>query len=203
MTKYDATDAYYTNPETGVLYNTLNIINDSDLKDVETLLLDDAFDRLALRYSKTHKFGEPDIRFIHKEFLGSLYSWAGKYRLVNISSSGLEWCQVRFIEAQMKEFGKLLKRLTPFASQWTRQDIIRHLAVIHGELVVVHPFRDGNGRTTRLLCDLLLMQANHRPIGRIFPADKAFREKYYEGIREVWRCKEYTILIKMLEELIG
>jgi cell filamentation protein len=39
--------------------------------------------------------------------------------------------------------------------------------VVHLELILIHPFREGNGRTARLLADLMAMQANRPPLNYI------------------------------------
>lgn len=68
------------------------------------------------------------------------------------------------IEASMLVFEKnFLSRYTPCHCS----DIIKladALGIIHVELIVIHPFRDGNGRTARLLADLMVMQAQRPPL---------------------------------------
>jgi len=59
----------------------------------------------------------------------------------------------------MKEFKEgLLREFTPCRFDTTEQ-IARALAVVHTELVLIHPFRDGNGRVARLLATLMALQA--------------------------------------------
>ncbi|XP_059485970.1 protein adenylyltransferase Fic [Neocloeon triangulifer] len=53
---------------------------------------------------------------------------------------------------------------------------IRYAALAHYKLVYIHPFTDGNGRTSRLLMNLILMQAGYAPV--IIPRQD--RQKYYE-----------------------
>lgn len=102
------------------------------------------------------------MRDLHKLFLGEIFEWAGKYRIVDISSPQIRWCHAQFIESELERYSKLLSELTPFSPDLSREEIINRLVKVHGELIVIHPFRDGNGRTTRLLCDLLLGQAGAR-----------------------------------------
>lgn len=102
----------------------------------------------------------------------------------------------------MKKYSSLLEKLTPFSPALSRKEIITRLARIHGELVVIHPFRDGNGRVTRMLGNLLLMQAERKPIQQEVFYGKSLREEYYQAIREVWRQAEYSLLIAFLDRLL-
>ena len=80
--------------------------------------------------------------------------------------------------------------------------MLHRLAQSYGELIVIHPFRDGNGRVTRILCDLLLMQAEHKPLGHHSFEDKSIREEYYQAVREVWSQAGYTSLIRLFDRLL-
>lgn len=112
------------------------------------------------KYSEKHHFTDQDVRTIHKWFLGDIYIWAGTYRSVDLSSENIRYCHAKYIHNSMKSFGVMLAETTPsFSPLWPKDEILKRLAKIHGELIIIHPFRDGNGRTTRLLCNLLLMQA--------------------------------------------
>ena len=97
----------------------------------------------------------------------------------------------------MKAFSKLLSVLTPFKADFSKDELAKRLAEIHGELIVIHPFRDGNGRTTRLLCDLLLIQAGKKALDTIIFYKKSFLTKYHSAIKEIWQHKNY----KELEDL--
>ncbi|XP_044742126.1 protein adenylyltransferase Fic [Chrysoperla carnea] len=78
---------------------------------------------------------------------------------------------------------------------------IRYAAIAHYKLVYIHPFVDGNGRTSRLLMNMILMQAGFPPV--IIP--KQHRHKYYETlelanegdirpfIRFIAQCTEHTL----------
>ena len=72
------------------------------------------------------------------------------------------------IEPEMKRFEEILEELTPLTHDLSRNKLLESLAKIQGELIVIHPFRDGNGRIARLLGDLLLMQAQLDRLGKNF-----------------------------------
>lgn len=187
----------------GVLKNKPGITNQEELDYVESQALLKAYEQSALHYLETHVFTENDIRYLHKLFLGEIYEWAGEYRTIDISSEDIRWCHAAFIESEMKRFDKMLKDLTPFTPDLSRAGILENIAQIQGELIVIHPFRDGNGRIARLLTDLLLMQTQLEPMGKDFFYDDKIRQEYYSAIREVWSLRDYKKLIRFLDRFLS
>ena len=102
----------------------------------------------------------------------------------------------------MQNYEKRLARLTPFSPKLSREEILSRLAELHGELIAIHPFRDGNGRTVRLLCDLFLMQAGLTPIELgVFKKQKT-REEYFTAIQAVLNEVDYQPLARLLDRLV-
>jgi cell filamentation protein len=88
---------------------------------------------------------------------GELHSWAGKYRQVNVKKDSFSFAASAQIPKLMTEFEEgPLKRYTPCRS---RENLTAGLAEVHVELVLIHPFREGNGRVARLLAVLMGLQA--------------------------------------------
>ena len=76
---------------------------------------------------------------------------------------------------------RTLREFTPCKFD-TIEKTIKALAVVHTELVLIHPFRDGNGRVSRLLATLMALQAELPPLD--FSSLKGYRRKaYYIAIR--------------------
>jgi cell filamentation protein len=64
----------------------------------------------------------------------------------------------------MAEFeSEVLARLTP-CNCVDHASLAEALAEVHAELILIHPFRDGNGRLARLLAVLMALQAGHRQL---------------------------------------
>lgn len=64
----------------------------------------------------------------------------------------------------MAEFERdVLQRLTPCIGT-DHDQLAAALAEVHAELILIHPFRDGNGRLVRLLAVLMALQAGVRPL---------------------------------------
>ena len=97
------------------------------------------------------------IKRMHQLALGHLYAFAGKFRTVNISKGGFTFPAALYLDASMREFDAKVLRREPQAPA-SREMLIPYLAIVHGELLFIHPFREGNGRTARLLLDLIAMK---------------------------------------------
>ncbi len=103
---------------------------------------------------KSHQFiAEEDIKDIHKIILlGIVDEWAGVYRQVEIfiRGSNTEFPLPKEVSALMKKFIRWLQD-----QQETHP--VRVAAEAHFKFESIHPFRDGNGRTGRLLMNLILI----------------------------------------------
>lgn len=114
--------------------------------------------KLMGMYTKDHRFTSEDICTIHKAWLDDVYAWAGQYRQVNISKDDFSFAMARYIPQQMCDFGdKILRKYTPCLFE-SDEEIVTALAVVHAELMLIHPFREGNGRAGRLLSVLMAFQ---------------------------------------------
>jgi cell filamentation protein len=105
------------------------------------------------------RFTGGDIRSMHLRWLGEVYEWAGEYRQVNIAKGGFMFAAASRVPRLMQDFERgPLRDYTPcgFAMLETQATA---LAIVHAELILIHPFRDGNGRCARLLATLMGLQA--------------------------------------------
>lgn len=142
-----------------VLRNRLGIVRVRDIEQAESEALLAAQNELLDHYTLTHRFTAEDIRAMHGRWLGGIYGWAGEYRSVNVSRGGFLFAAADQIPRLMGEFGRReLAEETPCAGM-DEPRLIRALARTHAELVLIHPFRDGNGRCARLLAYLMAVQA--------------------------------------------
>ncbi len=112
---------------------------------------------LTEKLSGRTKFDVKYILQIHKSALGHLYSFAGKYRDVNLSKGGFPFAAARFLPEIMKEFEK--ETLSKLPNKYSSKDeLIKDIAKVHGEFLFIHPFRDCNGRTARILANLMSLK---------------------------------------------
>lgn len=157
-----------TESETKVVLEDGITIGGKPLKDhYEAAGHSEAFD-LLYRLSKNNDITEGDILNLHKLFYYRIDSeHAGKYRDKPVIITGTDFVPPAPLEIPqaMQQFSEkipTLKKLHP----------VIYAARLHADLVTIHPFIDGNGRTARLLMNLALVQGGY-PITVIPPVVRA------------------------------
>jgi cell filamentation protein len=155
-----------------------------------------ALEELTTLYDESHRFTAADICRIHKVWLGRVYSWAGQYRRVNLVKDNFPFAAAAQIPKLMAVFERgPLKEFTPCRPA-PAGELANALAVVHVELVLIHPFREGNGRVARLLAVLMGLQAglpalyfesfSGRRRQRYFSAVRAGLERQYEPMARLF-----------------
>lgn len=126
---------------------------------------------------KHHTVSEQLIRSLHQLItLGTDKEWAGVYRNANVIITGTSHQPPDVLEVPLK-----MRELTHWLkANRENLNIVGLAALLHHRLVHIHPFFDGNGRTSRLLMNLLLMQ-NGFPLTIILKND---RKKYYRVLAQ-------------------
>ncbi|MDA8105884.1 MAG: Fic family protein [Nitrospiraceae bacterium] len=142
-----------------VLKNLLHITGKRKMDIVEAELFAMSIPMLASKFDRDHRLTAEDVCSIHKLWLGDVYEWAGRYRQVNVSKDGFSFAMARHVPKLMQDFEKgPLKIYTPCRFK-KDEETITALAVVHTELTLIHPFREGNGRAGRLLAVVMAFQA--------------------------------------------
>ena len=166
-----------------VLSNRLGIKQVREIEQAETEALLAVQEWSVGHFSAEHRFTADDIRLLHREWLGEIYPWAGEYRRVNISKGGFMFAPAGQVQRLMEEFSrKELATLTPCAGL-DEFDLIAALARTHAELVIIHPFREGNGRCARLLSWLMALQAG-RPALDFTPLAGRRKTAYFAAVQQ-------------------
>lgn len=142
-----------------VLKNLLGIKRKREMDALEAVRLSEVTDWAIRHYSADHRFTAADVCLLHEKWLGEVYLWASEYRHVNISKGGFTFAMAAQVSRLMDEFQrKVLSVYTPCNFD-DPEKVIEALAITHCELVLIHPFREGNGRVSRLLSTLMALQA--------------------------------------------
>jgi cell filamentation protein len=165
-----------------VLKNQLGITSKEELERVEEIRFERLVEEAVARFDADHRFSAKDILWLHKFWLEGVFSWAGTYRKVNIGKGGFMFAAAAHVPELMRQFeSQQLARLTPcrFGSV---KEVAAALAEVHVELVLIHPFREGNGRVARLLSVLMALQAELPPLD-FSNLQGAGREKYFAAVR--------------------
>jgi cell filamentation protein len=183
-----------------VLKNRLGIISKQDMDAVEARALEHAMDTLVRTYGETHQFTAADLRDCHRVWLGDIYEWAGQYRRVNVSKDGFPFAAAAQVPALMDQFEReTLRRWTPCSFSDPRQ-VVHALAETHVELVLIHPFRDGNGRLARVLSTVMALQAGLPLLDFSVIAGKS-KNAYIAAI-QAGLDKHYVPMESLLREII-
>ena len=129
-----------------VLQNKLNITNQVELNKQEELIskkkAQKLFDSGKIDTIKVGTFS--GLKQIHKYLFGDIYEFAGKMRDVNISKGNFRFAPVMYLAQSLKQIDKM--------PQSTFDEIVEKYV----EMNIAHPFREGNGRATRIWLDLIL-----------------------------------------------
>ncbi|XP_076637376.1 FIC domain protein adenylyltransferase [Colletes latitarsis] len=116
-----------------------------------------------------------DILEIHKRVLGHVDPvQGGQFRRTQVYVGGHVPPGPGDIHYLMEEFAMWLN-----SESAIRMHPVRYAALAHYKLVHIHPFSDGNGRTSRLLMNMILMQAGYPPV----IVHKQHRHTYYENLQ--------------------
>lgn len=161
--RYDVSDLTEAQFEPGsnelVLKNRLGIKSAQEMDIAEARALERAMSNFIGSYGEGHRFMAADLSELHKDWLGEIYEWAGKYRQVNISKGDFPFAAAAQVPKLMSSFEHdVLQRNMPCNFK-DRAEIVCALAETHVELVLIHPFREGNGRLARILSTLMALQA--------------------------------------------
>ena len=147
-----------------VLRNLLGIVRVRDMNEAESQMLGVAQEAALDRYSANHRFTAADVCTLHRLWLAPIYAWAGEFRGVNIGKSGFQFAHEPLIERLMSALERgALRRHTP-CLPGDDAAVAHALAEVHAELILIHPFREGNGRVARMLALLMALQAGLPPL---------------------------------------
>lgn len=204
VTRYDTdqlTEAQFEPGSRGrVLKNLPGIRSKREMDEMEATKLADATDWAIRHVTADQRFTAADICRWHKQWLGEVYPWAGEYRQVNISKGGFVFAMVAQVPRLMLEFErKELKRFTPCAFD-NQEKVLEALAITHCELVLIHPFREGNGRLSRLLSQLMALQAG-LPLLNFSVIKGKQRENYFAAVR-AGMGRDYAPMIEIFRKVV-
>ncbi|NYT66720.1 Fic family protein [Alcaligenaceae bacterium] len=157
LDKYGVGQDPYCYPGSGALKNHFDLRDEQDLSEVEHYLSNIAAQKLEF-YEPP--YGLDTLKQIHYRLFSDIYYWAGKIRTVKISKGTTQFCVPHRIEPEAdKEFKKMA------AQNWfqghTRDMLVTEVAASYGTLNSIHPFREGNGRTQRILFEWIIINAGY------------------------------------------
>jgi cell filamentation protein len=201
--RYDVSgnvEGQYVDEAQTVLVNKQGITRLEALQIAEEAALTSAYESLLDEVRTTTRMTCDLLRHIHGRIFGDLYDWAGRWRTVNISKSGITWPPPAYISENMEAFERDVLRMHPASALAEDEVFCGAAAEIHGEFLVVHPFREGNARTIKLLTDMLSLQTG-RPL-LIYDQSDFGREQYVAAASAAFK-HDYRPMKDVLREALA
>ncbi|MDO7975772.1 Fic/DOC family protein [Oceanotoga teriensis] len=194
MKDYSIKDQIYCYENTLILKNKLNIKNKEELEIVETKITSFKIAELQKREFKEYNLNFLFFKNLHKFIFEDLFEWAGKIRIIDISKDSFKFAHHIYIE---KEASKLFNQLKKenYLKNIKKEDLIKKISHYITEINVLHPFREGNGRTIREYFRILLQNLDYKINFNI-----KNKQKYIEAMIE--SPYDQKNLIKFLKENI-
>lgn len=156
---YTTTQSLYCYPNTNVLKNKLNIHDQEVLKRAEEAItavkqLDLLQNPINGNFTKTHLFN------IHKFIFGDIYPFAGKIRREQISKADTMFYPPNLINRELdKIFAEIMN--SGMLKEKSTEKFFDRLSYVMAELNIIHPFREGNGRTIREFIRLMAKRCGY------------------------------------------
>ena len=165
------------------LENKLGITNSAELAREEERISKkkavELFESGTLDNLEPGKFAS--LQSIHKALFEDIYDFAGQLRTVNLAKGNFRFAPLIYLEAALANIDKM--------PQSTYDEIIEKYV----EMNVAHPFREGNGRSTRIWLDLMLKSG----IGQVVDWSKMDKEDYLLAMeRSPIKDVEIKVLLK-------
>lgn len=184
-----------------VLRNLLGIRLVREMQSRESVALLSATQRAIDATTADQRFMSMDVCRLHRDWLGEIYPWAASYRTVNMTKDGFPFAAANQVPRLMDELEKVtLQRFTP--CRFVERDRqAQALAVVHAELMLIHPFRDGNGRCSRILATLMALQAGLPPLD--FSGIRGRERQRYIGAIHSALEREYEPMIAIFGRVIA
>ena len=147
-----------------MLENKLGITDSAELARIEEKISKQkAVEMFESGYLESLEAGTfESLAKIHKYLFDEIYDFAGELRMVNISKGNFRFAPLMYLDAALQSIDKM--------PQSTFDEIVEKYV----EMNVAHPFREGNGRSTRIWLNLMLK----KEIGYVVDWSKVDKEDY-------------------------
>lgn len=193
LDKYGTGQDPYCYPDSHVLRNRFDIRDETRLAAAEG--------EITLAAASEVEFAPPpyDLLYfcnLHRLLFCDIYDWAGEIRTIDISKGHTRFCSIDRI---VTEADKLFLNLATdnYLAGMHRSELIDRVAEFYGDLNVVHPFREGNGRAQRLLFEHIIINAG-------------FEIDWWQVDEEEWLCAniaavscDYRLMTALFTKCIG
>jgi cell filamentation protein len=192
LDKYGTGHDPYCYKNSTALINRFNITDDSILQDAEREISSNAYNSIQFRcppYDLNY------LKNIHFQLFSKIYEWAGKIRTIDISKGDTRFCIVSRIEPEANKIFKKLSK-SNFFVELSANSLVNELAELYGDLNMIHPFREGNGRTQRILFEHITWNCNYNLNWSV-----ASKDEWVKANIESVNC-DYSLLEKIFNNAL-
>jgi len=202
--KWSSNDIQKIITKDGVSINYLKSTNPDYITKQEDLKLLEVYSFLVDNFDISKSFGFEVIKKWHKMVFETIYPFAGDLRTVNMSKGSghdaWEW-RLEFLNG-LDDFDKFLQEVS--SNEYEDIDVITDdLSKLISEFLFIHPFREGNGRLSRLICDIILAKNGFPMIGLKLKRSDNYIQRVHEGYNCNYEPMKELIKIKIEEELMN
>ena len=187
---YTTTQSIYCYPDSNVLKNKLNIRDNKLLKTAEeeiTLIKQ----MELLKNPIKGNFSRAHLMNIHKFIFEDIYPFAGKIRREQISKADTMFYPPNLIDRELdKVFAKIKEK--NMLRETDEEKVFDNLAYVMAELNIIHPFREGNGRSIREFIRLMAKR-----MGYDLNWGNVDKEELLEA--SILSVDDYRVLIRILK----
>jgi len=190
---YQEKKSMYCYENSNILINKMNIKDKNKLQEYEARI--SAAKQLSLRRKGiTGDFSVQHLIQIHTYLFEDIYHFAGQYRKENIAKGEFRFAEWEYINEELERLLKKLKK-EEYLEGKNKSELATSLAYYMSELNVLHPFREGNGRTIReFIRQLALKNGYILNLKKVSP-----RQTLEASIRSIIETDDLT---KILEECL-
>lgn len=166
-----------------ILANKFNITNQLELNKIEEKISKQKAKKLfeSGEINQIEVGSFKGLAIIHQYLFGDIYEFAGKIREVNISKGNFRFAPLMYLSESLVNIDQM------------PEDNYEKIIEKYVEMNIAHPFREGNGRATRLWLDLILRQE----MRQVIDWNRVDKEEYLSAMqRSVVKDLEIKMLLK-------
>lgn len=192
---------YIINDNEALLVNKLDITDTQQLEQAERMITNYKLAQLYLNHG-IQTFDVSHYLSIHKFLFEDIYPFAGEIRDEEIQKR-IPFCLPKYILPELKKtLDRALKKAKTIE---TRDELIAFLVELYSDLDIIHPFREGNGRTERefirQFIDFICLQNNLEPYYLDYNAIED-RETYIEAVVKADAYLDYNSLRILFDSIL-
>ena len=191
--------------ESNVPFNKIGSIKREEIECYEAFLLSKAYKRIFENLKTFPEYYLPintqKIKLLHKIIFDDLYDWAGEYRNISISKEGFPFPPPDRIPVEMNKLDNKYFNKIDYHKKASIEELSELLAVLSGDLTIIHPFREGNGRTIRLILDIISLAFDYQPADWSILRDLQDKQKFLYCMFDAYK-KNYQPLTKFTYGLL-